>query len=103
MIFVFFFFVFVFFFSSRRRHTRSFHVTGVQTCALPILIKVVCFIREAGYTIAIAKPHLERHLHKVLVIRESHDCGLPALNGMKSSVTYNDIIDRAFEIMTTYE
>ena len=27
----------VFFFSSRRRHTRSFHVTGVQTCALPIL------------------------------------------------------------------
>src|SRR5436309_8044450 len=26
----------VFFFSSRRRHTR-FHVTGVQTCALPIL------------------------------------------------------------------
>ena len=29
-------FVFFFFFSSRRRHTRSFHVTGVQTCALPI-------------------------------------------------------------------
>ena len=30
-------FLFVcFFFSSRRRHTRSFHVTGVQTCALPI-------------------------------------------------------------------
>ena len=27
-----------FFFSSRRRHTRSFHVTGVQTCALPILL-----------------------------------------------------------------
>ena len=26
----------IFFFSSRRRHTRSFHVTGVQTCALPI-------------------------------------------------------------------
>src|ERR687896_2244189 len=24
------------FFSSRRRHTTSFHVTGVQTCALPI-------------------------------------------------------------------
>ena len=27
-----------FFFSSRRRHTRSFHVTGVQTCALPIYL-----------------------------------------------------------------
>src|SRR3546814_1819950 len=31
-------FVFVvFFFSSRRRHTRCTLVTGVQTCALPIL------------------------------------------------------------------
>src|SRR5919109_176923 len=29
-------FLLFFFFSSRRRHTRSFHVTGVQTCALPI-------------------------------------------------------------------
>ena len=31
--------MFVFFFSSRRRHTRSFHVTGVQTCALPISLQ----------------------------------------------------------------
>ena len=31
-------YIFCFFFSSRRRHTRSFHVTGVQTCALPILV-----------------------------------------------------------------
>src|SRR3546814_14471917 len=30
--------VFVFFFSSRRRHTRCALVTGVQTCALPILV-----------------------------------------------------------------
>src|SRR3546814_10327741 len=29
--------MFVFFFSSRRRHTRCALVTGVQTCALPIL------------------------------------------------------------------
>src|SRR3546814_8484128 len=33
-LFVFFFF----FFSSRRRHTRCALVTGVQTCALPILL-----------------------------------------------------------------
>src|SRR3546814_1611378 len=32
-------FCFVFFFSSRRRHTRCALVTGVQTCALPILQK----------------------------------------------------------------
>src|SRR3546814_1580158 len=31
------FFFFFFFFSSRRRHTRCALVTGVQTCALPIL------------------------------------------------------------------
>src|SRR3546814_4704995 len=30
-----------FFFSSRRRHTRCALVTGVQTCALPILLKKV--------------------------------------------------------------
>src|SRR3546814_9950370 len=29
----------LFFFSSRRRHTRCALVTGVQTCALPILPK----------------------------------------------------------------
>src|SRR3546814_5417818 len=31
----------VFFFSSRRRHTRCALVTGVQTCALPILLVVL--------------------------------------------------------------
>src|SRR3546814_3480465 len=35
--FLLFFFVCYFFFSSRRRHTRCALVTGVQTCALPIL------------------------------------------------------------------
>src|SRR3546814_5338045 len=32
--------LFFFFFSSRRRHTRCALVTGVQTCALPILMPV---------------------------------------------------------------
>src|SRR3546814_6858369 len=35
--YVFFVFVLFCFFSSRRRHTRCALVTGVQTCALPIL------------------------------------------------------------------
>src|SRR3546814_1190287 len=30
----------LFFFSSRRRHTRCALVTGVQTCALPISIRI---------------------------------------------------------------
>src|SRR3546814_1542549 len=33
-------YIVLFFFSSRRRHTRCALVTGVQTCALPILISV---------------------------------------------------------------
>src|SRR3546814_6537243 len=33
-------FILFFFFSSRRRHTRCALVTGVQTCALPILSHV---------------------------------------------------------------
>src|SRR3546814_11678413 len=35
---------FVFFFSSRRRHTRCALVTGVQTCALPILLEIAFFL-----------------------------------------------------------
>src|SRR3546814_3613318 len=31
----------LFFFSSRRRHTRCALVTGVQTCALPILVQLL--------------------------------------------------------------
>src|SRR3546814_6837456 len=38
--------VVLFFFSSRRRHTRCALVTGVQTCALPILATVV----ESGHS-----------------------------------------------------
>src|SRR3546814_4678677 len=34
----------MFFFSSRRRHTRCALVTGVQTCALPILSKQVTIV-----------------------------------------------------------
>src|SRR3546814_8682808 len=37
-----------FFFSSRRRHTRCALVTGVQTCALPILQEGLDRLRSAG-------------------------------------------------------
>src|SRR3546814_3425492 len=39
-------FLSVFFFSSRRRHTRCALVTGVQTCALPILARVIRGVLE---------------------------------------------------------
>src|SRR3546814_669231 len=40
-VFSFFVMIFCFFFSSRRRHTRCALVTGVQTCALPILLATI--------------------------------------------------------------
>src|SRR3546814_8667329 len=42
-----------FFFSSRRRHTRCALVTGVQTCALPILIFVTPSISLAEAEISV--------------------------------------------------
>src|SRR3546814_10064557 len=43
----------VFFFSSRRRHTRCALVTGVQTCALPILVRLGWRLQPSGaYTSA---------------------------------------------------
>ena len=41
-----------FFFSSRRRHTRCADVTGVQTCALPILrpvLKVSAHLQQSKW------------------------------------------------------
>src|SRR3546814_14562885 len=38
----------IFFFSSRRRHTRCALVTGVQTCALPILSELAELARGQG-------------------------------------------------------
>src|SRR3546814_1978428 len=38
--------LFLLFFSSRRRHTRCALVTGVQTCALPILYPGSAILRE---------------------------------------------------------
>src|SRR3546814_5318591 len=43
-----------FFFSSRRRHTRCALVTGVQTCALPILLGVAQGMHGIALAYAIA-------------------------------------------------
>src|SRR3546814_6282483 len=48
--------VFVFFFSSRRRHTRCALVTGVQTCALPILRHVYLDITLKPGDLMYSKP-----------------------------------------------
>src|SRR3546814_19891080 len=53
-----------FFFSSRRRHTRCALVTGVQTCALPILVTV----RPDASIAEIAHLLLERRISAVPVV-----------------------------------
>src|SRR5881396_295910 len=49
---------FFFFFSSRRRHTRWYEVTGVQTCALPILNLVAA----DGQQVDVVLLHVDRNL-----------------------------------------
>ena len=50
---------FCFFFSSRRRHTRSGRVTGVQTCALPISPPLfILLISRCGSALAFLNAHL---------------------------------------------
>src|SRR3546814_9687064 len=86
-------FIVMFFFSSRRRHTRCALVTGVQTCALPILIEL---LREKGRTV------VERDVDRseIVAADEAFFCGtawevtpvtmidrLPVGNGKMGEIT----------------
>src|SRR3546814_2947715 len=51
------FIVYSFFFSSRRRHTSCALVTGVQTCALPILDAVRAVLGLFAETVDQLAPH----------------------------------------------
>src|SRR3546814_3754715 len=71
---------FLFFFSSRRRHTRCALVTGVQTCALPILLveKLLTIPRNGFSERMIAEPldgYGNRHGFVVIDTRRRHDVG----------------------------
>src|SRR3546814_6274790 len=64
----------LFFFSSRRRHTRCALVTGVQTCALPILSKGRPFFGRAmdkkdRASTSSARTEKEKHDHRRLLHR----------------------------------
>src|SRR3546814_6096899 len=67
-----------FFFSSRRRHTRCALVTGVQTCALPILFSVIS--RRTAAT-------LER-LRLALPIRIISERGIPEMSPLVTPWTH---------------
>src|SRR3546814_4927657 len=73
----------VFFFSSRRRHTRCALVTGVQTCALPILT-----IRDLILKIELAKTTVE--------VRTAFGRQLPYLPGVEKVII--DSADRVRDL-----
>src|SRR3546814_5496173 len=51
----------LFFFSSRRRHTRCALVTGVQTCALPILRKLSIRLKsESGQSLDVVNGEMSK-------------------------------------------
>ena len=68
----------VFFFSSRRRHTRSGRVTGVQTCALPIsnsqLINFCFFSQRKLIQFGVINKFIRR-IHKYPVRSEERRVG----------------------------
>src|SRR3546814_1348917 len=80
----------VFFFSSRRRHTRCALVTGVQTCALPILRQHVA---DLFFAVAELVEHLlHSRVAGILVHGNSYRIWLsfsvvisiPSIDGMRS-------------------
>ena len=86
---------FSFFFSSRRRHTRSGRVTGVQTCALPISAK------PAGFGALMKMAAQQR---RVIVVDPGHggkDPGAIAVTGdeeadivLKASLKLKSLIEK---------
>src|SRR3546814_6817906 len=82
--------VFVFFFSSRRRHTICALVTGVQTCALPILIDSINLSTE--YDDLMAQPWL--HSGMRVKIEQIHDLLMALPPSSSVSITRPDEIGR---------
>src|SRR3546814_8170932 len=67
--------VFTFFFSSRRRHTRCALVTGVQTCALPILM----YADTLDYYVNDCEPSVLVYTHDMLPALERHRASMPSI------------------------
>src|SRR3546814_1888916 len=62
-------FLVAFFFSSRRRHTRCALVTGLQTCALPILVRKSQLTRVAQFD-GIFEPALPLAAERLRILAE---------------------------------
>src|SRR3546814_2098471 len=76
--------VYYFFFSSRRRHTRCALVTGVQTCALPILCVMKTASRAAAGDAA-SSAALSTRASKRSVTQDMTACKIASLLDRKST------------------
>src|SRR3546814_5944874 len=75
----------LFFFSSRRRHTRCALVTGVQTCALPILPFVFDhWIREMSKTKGMIEPFVDRQNREGVIRSEERRVGKECVSTCRS-------------------
>src|SRR3546814_145179 len=93
-----------FFFSSRRRHTRCALVTGVQTCALPILVQTGSHIVPVRRdSVPGSHPHWEYVLSPGRVWDEAGDNGysrvaLPfALQQKNANCMHNGVLTFLFK------
>src|SRR3546814_3588127 len=74
---------FFFFFSSRRRHTRCALVTGVQTCALPILCRLA-LRRSAPFRLASTRCARERYQPAMMARSEVRRVGKECVSTCRS-------------------
>src|SRR3546814_987352 len=68
----------VFFLSSRRRHTRCALVTGVQTCALPILFHQEAKVRASGLSELFHRIEIVSEKDPPTYARVLDECGVDA-------------------------
>src|SRR3546814_12767727 len=84
-----------FFFSSRRRHTRCALVTGVQTCALPILFGcgalgsaiAECALRAGARSLAVVDNGIVKPGHLVRQRYSDADIGSAKANALRDRLS----------------
>src|SRR6056300_1066808 len=77
-----------FFFSSRRRHTRFLNVTGVQTCALPILVvQYYCAVQYRYSTCMVRTLRLQQ-------VTKKHACWAKVVSGRVQVLQVIKCLDR---------
>src|SRR3546814_3961425 len=97
---MFFVFLIVCFFSSRRRHTRCALVTGVHTCALPILQAAESYVKSRSIDFGIKPTLFERkdihvHVPEGATPKDGPSAGVAMLTSIVSVLTGVPEIGRA--------